>query len=1592
MSYIVTMNETSTPVRPYRGITVGRRVLRLFFGLVLLAFIFMGAFFTVIQLPVVQQWGITRLTETISDRTGAHSAIDRFYLTWRGELRLEGVYLEDMEGDTLLAAATIGTRILRDFRGLFIGRLEISDLFIGHTTFRLRHYPDGSTNADRLVKVLFPPREEPARRSFDLRLRQVRMDNFRFLDTDPESGRLLDIRSGRAFVEVRCIRFSPLDIELGRVVSHGPAVRITGGSSADEGLSRPALSDRKPRKPLGFFAEDIELANARFQLEGIREGDLLGYSVAGIDFRNLDLEDLQLHVRRFRFDETHHYSGQIVSGKGKERSGFQLSDLSVDWAEVHRQGAALYGLHIRTPHSSIGDTLLFEYGDYRDFLDFNNRVFMDARFRESTLQVRDLFYFAPRLQEVAVFRDRPDLLIRMEGQVGSRVNNLRGRNLKLNIGNELDFQGDFGSRNLAVPGDASLNLKVNDLSTSVASISRLIPGFRLPPDFRKLGKLRFSGRFDGFLVDFVSFGNLRTDLGTARMDMRMNLKRGVERAEYSGGLEVRQFDLGAWTGNADLGTMTFHSTVQNGRGLTLDYLQAELEAVVDSVSYKGYVYRGLKIDGALSRDRFDGQFDIRDPAIDVIFEGFVQYGDSLPLFDFRAILNRVDLHRMRITRTPMVLAAMLDFNLRGKDLNALIGSARVLRAELERGEGQRARADSVVLRLDQPQPDLRTLQVASDIADLRLEGDFQLKEILDLFSSRLGVHFPELVERRRIPVARPDSLKSQWLRFTLNDRRLDAFIHAFTDKMPTLDGARASGEMDLRTGRTSLEFTCPSIVWKDNQLQQTRLDLSANGERLDLSLHLDGLMVADQQVDLMTLRISREDQDYRFMLQADDAYPFGTHIAGRFSLDQEGYHFALNNDSLVVLNQVWKIAPQNAITIDSQFLAIQDFRLQSGRNNVEFKDQRGKGIIMHLDDLEISRLNDYLHYEPVSFSGVVDVDLLVRDVFAFRDFAMMIRSGDFMMNEDHYGTLFLSAAMPTLKSPLELDLELDHLGERLNLSGKWFHQEMPEQGGRLDAEFSTRRFPIATAEYFLKKAIVNTRGSFDARLQISGPVKKPELSGWIDIEGFETTLDYLGVRYAVDKGRIHATSRMFDATGLVVRDPLNQTAQVTGGLTHDHFRNWGLDCSIRSDQFMALNTSKQDNPFYYGTGIGRMDVQFSGTLQAADIYVRAATARGSSLSIPVSQGGSQVQMQFVEFYSSTDSIADDKRRSSQITGLQLEMDVEMTPDAQVQIIFDERTGDILRGYGQGNIRLEIPRSGNLRMFGNYAIERGDYLFTFQNLVNKSFEVERGGTIQWSGDPFDAQIQMRTIYTIPSTSVYNLIAEYLVTGSPGLDQEARSPTEVQLFMNLTGKLLQPDIAFDLGFPRLFGEVRSLVESKMQNLRRDPNDLNWQVFGLIVANNFLPPGLASQGTEYIATINTVSEMISSQFSRYITALMSELVSDVGIISDVGFDFNYNLYQSQAITQIDQAFTDSKIQVTQRINFYDDRLSLAIEGSVINTRGIEANSGVLIGGDFMVEYALTEDRRLKMRVYQRSEPTILGNNRYKVGAGLTFRKEFD
>jgi Family of unknown function (DUF490). len=348
--------------------------------------------------------------------------------------------------------------------------------------------------------------------------------------------------------------------------------------------------------------------------------------------------------------------------------------------------------------------------------------------------------------------------------------------------------------------------------------------------------------------------------------------------------------------------------------------------------------------------------------------------------------------------------------------------------------------------------------------------------------------------------------------------------------------------------------------------------------------------------------------------------------------------------------------------------------------------------------------------------------------------------------------------------------------------------------------------------------------------------------------------------------------------------------------------------------------------------------------------------------------------------------------------LNLEIDLTVTEQAEIQLIFDEKTGDIIKGRGEGNIRLAINREGEFSMYGGYQIVRGEYLFTLLNFVNKPFVVTRGGTINWYGDPYGAQINLDATYEL-NTSVFNFVKEELEllrSVRPRLLDEAGKATRVTVLMHLAGDLLQPNISFGLQFPYITSELKSLTDNKLRQLRQDQAELSRQVFGLVVIGSFLPPSGAGasfiQNSDYVATaFNTLTQMISTQFSTYLAGLATEWFG--GAVSNIDFDIIYSDYQNADLLSTDPARLGGReVNVRFSSGFVNDRVTVELGSQFgISRTGLSTYDGFL-GEDVTVQIALTENRQWRMKVYQRTEPDVSGQRALRFGLGLSFQKDYD
>jgi hypothetical protein len=553
----------------------------------------------------------------------------------------------------------------------------------------------------------------------------------------------------------------------------------------------------------------------------------------------------------------------------------------------------------------------------------------------------------------------------------------------------------------------------------------------------------------------------------------------------------------------------------------------------------------------------------------------------------------------------------------------------------------------------------------------------------------------------------------------------------------------------------------------------------------------------------------------------------------------------------------------------------------------------------------------------------------------------------------------------------------------------------PDKDNHLEASVQSKNFPLQIFQYLLKDGIKEVHGGFNLKADVKGPLKDLKIDGKGYVNG-DVTIVYTGVEYTFVEQEIRLTEKKIDLTGVEILDTDGGIGTIDGGLNHDLFRNFTLDAVISGNDVIALNTTRFDNPLYYGLGKGDMRVHFTGPFHLVNMKINATAKDESVLNIPIWEGETSTDKNFIQFVSREEMLNEEikKERKFRFEGLDIEIDLTMTPSARVNIIFDESRGDIIQGNGRGNLKMNITRYGDFDIYGTYEIERGEYLFTALGAVAKPFKVRRGGQIRWTGDPINARLSIEADYQV-RTSMEVFLSEF-VTDNPQLQAASRSKTQVELILYLGGTLFNPKVNFGLDFPDLDGDLRSTAQSKMRTLNANQAELNSQVLGLIVFNSFLPStssqinlGGADIGN---AGIGTLSEFVSSQLSLLFTGLLNEALADNGLISGIDFDIGLRKNSFNGVTNTNSDILPDEIEVRlkNRFKFLDERLSLDLSGNYVR-------ENVLVGGnyfigDFVLEYFLTDDRKLKLRMYGRYDfDEIEGQRRQRYGLGVGYRTEF-
>jgi hypothetical protein len=442
-----------------------------------------------------------------------------------------------------------------------------------------------------------------------------------------------------------------------------------------------------------------------------------------------------------------------------------------------------------------------------------------------------------------------------------------------------------------------------------------------------------------------------------------------------------------------------------------------------------------------------------------------------------------------------------------------------------------------------------------------------------------------------------------------------------------------------------------------------------------------------------------------------------------------------------------------------------------------------------------------------------------------------------------------------------------------------------------------------------------------------------------------------------------------------------------------------------SPQMELINTTYKDNQQFYGRAKGSGSFVLLGPQydMYMNIYVKASGTDSSYITLPPAQTRESGLATFLVEKKYGREMTETEKRGGE-SNINYEVNLTATPMVNVELILDELTGDIIRGRGNGDLKITSGTLAPLRLSGRYNIEEGAYNFTFQSVFKRPFIVRGGANannyIEWNGDPYDANINLEAYYTAEKVS-FAPLASTLIVDADASRSLARLRDDVNVVAKLTGKLFTPKLDFKLEFPnnsQIFN-IPSIAFA-IQQLERNTNELTKQVTFLVVTNSFAPYESAQSVAHPVEELayNTISGVLFNVINTQLNQIFSKILrNNKFTLNFSGSLYNRNLLDPNA--KGIRLFNQASSNLSVGTSLFSGRAILTVGGSFDVPLETNIQQTFQILPDVTLEVLLNATGSLRATFFYRQNVDFLNGfttsgspQTKRYGTSLSYNKDFD
>ncbi|ULQ53505.1 translocation/assembly module TamB domain-containing protein [Flavihumibacter fluvii] len=1533
-----------------------------------------------------------KAANTLSKALNTEVKVTGIDLKFFNRLELQGTLVRDHNKDTLLYTGALTVNFTDWF--FFKDKIELSHIGLDNTII-YAHRVDSIWNYQFLIDYFSAPAPTQKSQPINLTIKTIDLKNIRVMQHDEWRGENLGLALANLHLETDEFNLADKTIRINSMELDQPVFSIYNYDGKRPPLSRrnggpiPKNDKDHLRWNAGkwtFAINDLTIKNGAFRND-VKTDRKPYYYFDGAHFQ---FSAINGHFTKVKLQQD--TISAVARLSTRERSGFEVKKMTSN-IRFYPEAMEFVNLDLLTEKSHLKNYFAMRYSTFDHMSEFIEKVRMDGVFTDAVIHSDDIAFFAPELKEW-------DKRISITGKVTGTVNEMTGKNLNVRAGNNTTLIGEFTLNGLPDIDKAYLDFTAKDFKTTYAELVKIIPQLRniTEPRLEQLEYLRFNGNFTGFFRDFVTYGTIETALGKIRTDVNMKIpEKGIPL--YKGTIRTEGFNLGRLVNTSSLGSLAFEGDIQ-GKGFTLTTLDASLKGILPFIEYNNYKYSDIAVDGQLAKRLFNGNIAINDEHLEATLKGLVDLSGKVPKFDFNALINNANLHNLNFSKDEVDFNGIFNVNFVGNNFDNFIGEARVSDASVFKN-GQRISFDSLYVESSLQSNGNKTITVKSNEFEGVLAGEFNISSLPDAFQTFLNRYYPSYIAASKKKVSNNFS-------FFITTRKVDDYLDLLDKNLKGFNYSTINGRVNTRENVFDLDAEVPQFGYKKIGFYDVKFQGRGTYDSLSVATTIGDVFVNDSlHFPGTQLSVSASNDMSQVNIQTSANQTLNkANISGQVQTLKNGVRVMFNPSSFDINNKEWTIDKGGELILSRELVTTDGVRIYSGNQEILISSSPssiGKGNDLKID-LQKINIGDFTPFFVKSnrIEGLLTGSIEVIDPFGNLQVDATARAEQFRLDNDSIGMLDLSTTYTQKSGKVTFKTISANEGYNFNLAG--LVNTKDSLSDEIDINTTFNQTKIDILQQYLTGIFSKVEGKATGNLRIKGRANNLKYLGDVSLSEGGLLVDYTKVYYKIPAAQVKFSDGLIDFGKFQFVDTLGNKGELTDGkLYHNNFKDMSFDFRVTTNQLLLLNTTAVDNKLFYGSVIGKANMNFTGPGYDMTMDISGEPTDSSKIYIATGSGRESADADFI-VWKEYGKEMEDYRLYNKESNLSITLDINANNKATVYMIIDELTGDIIQARGNGNLKMRTGTKENFTMNGRYEIESGYYNFNFQ-AWKKTFKLmpDRGNSISWNGDPYEAALKIDALYEAENVRFSDLLSS---GGFEGIqDNNVRQYRgKVNVIANITDRLTEPKIKFQIELPDNSAiKNNANAQTLISLIQRDENELNKQVSYLILFNTFGPltaAGSVSNNSGAFANAafeSLVVSSISGFLSSVLTNEFSKLLQNVFNDKSLKVNLSASLYSGTNIT----GQSNSQITLPDRTNinlsvgksFLNERLSFVVGSAIDFGIGAQQASTFQFLPDVTAEYKLTPDGKFRITFFYRNNWSYIAQNALqRSGVSLSYRKEFD